>query len=155
MIPGSSSCEGGPTTGEPLAAAYLRERRLSMSDCLEVLESERFRKTRKQRAAAWQNNQPPSIHTTLGAFQRGPWTGLTYCHGQTRRSRNYVLTLGDFTGGGIWQEGSCEGASTVAMQLESGEERPRFVVQVRDRLFRSTLRSCTRLCLGLVARSGP
>ena len=77
MIPGSSSCEGGPTTGEPLAAAYLRERRLSMSDCLEVLESDRFRKTRKKRAAAWQNNQPPSIHTTLGAFQRGPWTGLT------------------------------------------------------------------------------
>ena len=71
-ISGSGSKPRTPQAGESLAATYLREKRFSMEDCLEVLEGERFRKTRKKRAIAWQDHQPPSVHTTLRAYQRGP-----------------------------------------------------------------------------------
>ena len=50
VVAASSSKTAVLQAGEPLAAAYLREGRCSMSECLDVLESDRFRKTRKQRA---------------------------------------------------------------------------------------------------------
>ena len=45
-------------------------------------------------------------------------------------SCNSVLALGNFTGGGIWQEGSCEGMPTMTMQVGSGEEKAGFVSPV-------------------------
>ena len=160
---------------ESLATVYLREGRFSMEDCLRVLESEPFRKTRKQRALAWRGNEPPLVHTTLGAYQRGPWTGITnatarhqeltayltavmkYHTGESmvftsmtvardlhteahrdrfnmRTSRNYVLTVGNFSGGGIWQEGSSEGASSVAIQTGPDETKVGFVLPVRNQV---------------------
>ncbi|CAE7314814.1 GIP, partial [Symbiodinium sp. CCMP2592] len=172
----SSVSRGSNRQGEgPLAELYLCEGRFSMSDCLAVLESERFRKTKKQRTAAWQANDPPSVHTTLGAYQRGPWTGVTTAtarhgglasylaamlkhHGgdnmefssltvakdlntdahkdrfNMRGSRNYVLTLGNFKEGGIWQEGTSEGYPTVHMELGSGEHRAGYVEPVRNKV---------------------
>ena len=32
-----------------------------------------------------------------------------------------MSSLSNFTGGGIWQEGSCEGSLTATMQLGSGD----------------------------------
>ena len=174
-VSGSSVKAEPSQTVEPLAATYLREKRFSMEDCLKVLEGEHFRKTRKQRATAWQDNQPPPIHTTLGAYQRGPWTGVTTATARhealtkyltavlrhlcgddmcfssitvakdlctdthkdrfnLKGSRNYVLTLGEFSGGGLWQEGSCEGMPTVTMQATSGEEKIGFVSSVRNQV---------------------
>ena len=49
-------------------------------------------------------------------------------------SHDYVLTLGNFSGGGIWQEGSCEGMPTVTMQAGSGEEKAGFVSPVRNQV---------------------
>ncbi|CAE7413089.1 GIP [Symbiodinium sp. CCMP2592] len=172
----SSASKGSSRRDDgPLAEQYLREGRFSMSDCLAVLESERFRKTKKQRAAAWQANDPPSIHTTLGAYQRGPWTGVTtattrhealaayltamlkHHEGKDvvfssftiakdlntdahkdrfnmRGSRNYVLTLGNFKNGGIWQEGVNDGYPAVSMELGSGEHRMGYVEPVHNKI---------------------
>ncbi|CAE7291385.1 GIP, partial [Symbiodinium microadriaticum] len=127
-----------------LAAEYLGEGRFSMNDCLEVLQNENFRRTKKQRASAWKDNAPPPIHTTLGAYQRGPSSGVTTATARhnsltaylvamfkhhsgedvsftsmtvardlctdahkdrfnLKTSKNYVLTVGNFVGGGIWK----------------------------------------------------
>ena len=61
--------------GKPgsLAADFRVNGRFAMEDCLAVLEAEQFAKTRKQRQSAWKENDPPPIHTTLGAYQRGPF----------------------------------------------------------------------------------
>ena len=160
---------------ESLAAKYLREGRFSMEDCLQVLQAEPFRKTQKQRTTAWRGHEPPSVHTTLGAYQRGPWTGVTsatarheelaaylsrvikYHAGENasftsmtvardlytephrdkfnmKSSRNYVLTVGAFSGGGIWQEGSCDDLPMVTVETGSGEMRQGFVLPVRNQV---------------------
>ena len=158
-----------------LAAEYLREGRFSMNDCLEVLENEVFRKTRKQRSSAWKDHPPPPVHSTLGAYQRGPWrrvTTATRRHGSLTAylvamfkyhcgqevlftsmtvakdlctdahrdrfnlwsSTNYVITVGAFDGGGIWQEGHCEGAPVVSVQVNEKEAVKGYVLPVRDRV---------------------
>ncbi|CAE7275903.1 GIP, partial [Symbiodinium microadriaticum] len=158
-----------------LAAEYLREERFSMNDCLEVLENEVFRKTRKQRSSAWKDHPPPPVHSTLGAYQRGPWKGVTtatsrhesltaylvamfkhhcgkevlftsmtvakdLCTDAHRdrfnlwSSTNYVITVGAFDGGGIWQEGHCEGAPEVSVQVNEKEAVQGYVLPVRDRV---------------------
>ncbi|OLQ09932.1 Copia protein [Symbiodinium microadriaticum] len=158
-----------------LAAEYLREGRFSMNDCLEVLENEVFRKTRKQRSSAWKDHPPPPVHSTLGAYQRGPWKGVTTA---TRRhesltaylvamfrhhcdqevlftsmtvakdlctdahrdrfnswsSTNYVITVGAFDGGGIWQEGHCEGVPVVSVQVNEKEAVKGYVLPVRNKV---------------------
>ena len=174
---GCSATEGdsGSTSRGPgdRAGEYLRDGRFSMSDCLEVLESEPFRKTRKQRALAWKGNEPPTVHTTLGAYQRGPWTGVTTAtrrHGSLtkyltamfrhhcgqevefssmtvakdlctdahkdrfnlRNSRNLVLTVGEFEGGGIWQEGEHEGSPSMAVQTTEDTVVKGYVMPVKD-----------------------
>ena len=158
-----------------MAAEYLKEERFSMEDCLKVLENETFRRTRKQRSQAWKDNRPPPVHTTLGAFQRGPWAGITtatarhrslteyliamykyHCGPETsftsmtvardlctdvhrdrfnlRASQNHVITVGNFSGGGIWQEGSCEGTEQVSIETEQGKVIDGFVSSVRNQV---------------------
>ncbi|CAE7397602.1 GIP [Symbiodinium sp. CCMP2592] len=158
-----------------LAAEFLRDGRFTMEDCLRVLENERFLKTRKQRASAWKDNEAPQVHTTLGAYQRGPWSGVTtattrhrslteylvalYQHhcgpGVTftsmtvardlctdahrdkfnlRNSKNYVITVGNFSGGGIWQEGVCDGSPQVSIETEGGKVVNGFVSPVHNRV---------------------
>ncbi|CAE7432980.1 GIP [Symbiodinium microadriaticum] len=172
----------GSTTGSvrlgprgDLAAECLAECRFSMNDCLEVLQNENFRRTKKQRASAWKDNAPPPVHTTLGAYQRGPWSGTTtattrhrslaaylvamfkhHC-GQDvsftsmtvardlctdahrdrfnlRTSKNYVLTVGNFEGGGIWQEGERDDLPAVSVQNGSDVAVRGFVSQVRNQV---------------------
>ncbi|CAE7537271.1 unnamed protein product, partial [Symbiodinium necroappetens] len=172
----------GSTTGSArlgprgdLAAECLAERRFSMNDCLEVLQNENYRRTKKQRASAWKDNAPPPVHTTLGAYQRGPWSGVTtattrhrslaaylvamfkhHC-GQDvsftsmtvardlctdahrdrfnlRTSKNYVLTVGNFEGGGIWQEGERDDLPAVSVQNGPDVAVRGFVSQVRNRV---------------------
>ncbi|CAE7733563.1 unnamed protein product [Symbiodinium sp. CCMP2592] len=151
------------------------ENRFSMEDCLKVLESEPFVKTRKQRATAWGGNGPPPIHTTLGAYQRGPHIGVTNATGRhsalshylaefmkkssvvnceftsitvardlctdvhcdrfnMRNSTNYVLTLGEFKGGGIWQQGSNNEFADVAVETASGDVLQGHVIPVKGRV---------------------
>ena len=174
---GGSATEGdiGSTSRGPgdRAGEYLRDGRFSMRDCLEVLESEPFRKTKKQRALAWKGNEPPTVHTTLGAYQRGPWTGVTTAtrrHGSLtkyltamfrhhcgheiefssmtvakdlctdahkdrfnlRNSRNLVLTVGEFEGGGIWQEGEREGFPCMAVQTSEDTVVKGYVMPVKN-----------------------
>ena len=159
-----------------LAAEYLREGRFSMNDCLEVLENEVFRKTRKQTLLGVEGPiLPPPVHSTLGAYQRGPWKGVTTA---TRRhesltaylvamfrhhcdqevlftsmtvakdlctdahrdrfnswsSTNYVITVGAFDGGGIWQEGHCEGVPVVSVQVNEKEAVKGYVLPVRNKV---------------------
>ncbi|CAE7357932.1 GIP, partial [Symbiodinium sp. KB8] len=171
----STSKDGEPGPSEDRAARYLREGRFSMQDCLEVLEGERFRKTKKQRSLAWGAHDPPPVHTTLGAYQRGPWSGITtatqrhlsltkylvallkhHCGEETsftsmtvarnlctdahkdrfnlRSSRNLVVTVGNFEGGGIWQEGRCEGAPRVSVQMGESTFVEGYVQPVKDRV---------------------
>ena len=171
----STSREDGTGLCGDLAAKYLCEGRFSMQDCLEVLEGERFRKTKKQRSLAWGSHEPPPVHTTLGAYQRGPWSGITnatqrhasltkylvalfkYHCGEDasftsmtvardlctdahkdrfnlRSSRNLVVTVGNFEGGGIWQEGQCEGAPTVSVQTGETTIVKGYVLPVKDRV---------------------
>ena len=178
-------CElGGPESSSPsttssgrfkggLASRFEEEGRYSMEDCLRVLESEPFVKTKKQRATAWKENTPPPVHTTLGAYQRGPFVGLTtatsrhedltryivrflkeHCgssceftsitiardlytevhrdHFNLRNSANYVLTLGDFQGGGIWQQGSTDEFARVDVESAQGEVLEGYVMPVRN-----------------------
>ncbi|CAE7442809.1 GIP, partial [Symbiodinium necroappetens] len=166
---------GGPGPRGDLAAEYLSEGRFSMNDCLEVLQNENFRRTKKQRASAWKDNAPPTVHTTLGAYQRGPWSGVTtattrhssltsyliamfqhHCGADVsftsmtvardlctdahkdrfnlKTSKNYVLTVGNFVGGGIWQEGQREGLPVVAVQNGADAVVKGFVSSVRDRI---------------------
>ena len=171
----SISREDGTGLCGDLAAKYLCEGRFSMQDCLEVLEGECFRKTKKQRSLAWGSHEPPPVHTTLGAYQRGPWSGITnatqrhasltkylvalfkYHCGEDvsftsmtvardlctdahkdrfnlRSSRNLVVTVGNFEGGGIWQEGQCEGAPTVSVQTGETTIVKGYVLPVKDRV---------------------
>ncbi|CAE7662849.1 unnamed protein product, partial [Symbiodinium sp. CCMP2592] len=157
------------------AERFAKENRYSMEDCLKVLESEPFVKTRKQRATAWGGNGPPPIHTTLGAYQRGPHVGVTNATGRhsalshylaefmkkscgesceftsitvardlctdvhcdrfnMRNSTNYVLTLGEFKGGGIWQQGSNAEFADVAVETASGDVLQGHVIPVKDRV---------------------
>ena len=172
-----SATEGGSSsTGRvqgDLAQEYLRDGRFSMRDCLDVLEGESFRKTKKQRALAWKGNEPPAVHTTLGAYQRGPWTGVTsatnrhnsltkylvamfrhHCGEEAvfssmtvakdlctdahkdrfnlRNSRNLVLTVGEFEGGGIWQEGEREGFPSMSVQTSESKVVKGYVMPVKD-----------------------
>ena len=174
---GFSATEGdSSSTGRAqgdLAQEYLRDGRFSMRDCLDVLEGESFRKTKKQRALAWKGNEPPAVHTTLGAYQRGPWTGVTsatnrhnsltkylaamfrhHCGEEAvfssmtvakdlctdahkdrfnlRNSRNLVLTVGEFEGGGIWQEGEREGFPSLSVQTSEGKVVKGYVMPVKD-----------------------
>ena len=170
----TSRCDDGDAR-EDLAQEYLREERFGMEDCLRVLEAERFLKTRKQRASAWKGNQPPPVHTTLGAYQRGPWSGVTtatsrhrslteylvamfkyHCGAEVtftsmtvardlctdahrdkfnlKSSENHVITVGNFTGGGIWQEGHRDGAPLVSVETEGGHVVEGFVSPVHNRV---------------------
>ena len=73
-------CElGGPESSSPsttssgrfkkgLASRFEGEERYSMDDCLRVLESEPFVKTKKQRSTAWKENTPPPVHRINGAL---------------------------------------------------------------------------------------
>ena len=158
-----------------LAAEYLGEGRFSMNDCLEVLQNENFRRTKKQRASAWKDNAPPPIHTTLGAYQRGPSSGVTTATARhnsltaylvamfkhhsgedvsftsmtvardlctdahkdrfnLKTSKNYVLTVGNFVGGGIWQEGQRGDLPVVMVQNGADTVVKGFVSSVRDRI---------------------
>ena len=85
------SWEQGPR-GD-LAAEYLDERRFSMNDCLEVLQNENYRKTKKQRTSAWRDNAPPPVHTTLGAYQRGPWSGVTTATKRHASLTSYLVAM--------------------------------------------------------------
>ncbi|CAE7496785.1 GIP, partial [Symbiodinium necroappetens] len=159
----------GPGPRGDLAAEYLSEGRFSMNDCLEVLQNENLRRTKKQRASAWKDNAPPPIHTTLGAYQKGPWSGVTtattrhnslpshlmamfqhHCGADVsftsmtvardlctdahkdrfnlKTSKNYVLTVGNFVGGGIWQEGQREGGSPKLHKTMSWDGGPKWTV---------------------------
>ena len=158
-----------------LAGEFKDYGRFTMDDCLAVLEAEPFVKTRKHRQSAWKENAPPPVHTTLGAYQRGPFVGITngtarhedlvryltefmklhsddncsftsltvardLCTGihsdrfNLRNSKNYVLTLGDFQGGGIWQEGRSGDHSKVAVESASGAILQGFVLPVKERI---------------------
>ena len=173
LSPSSTTSSFGSSNS--LAAEFMNLNRFSMGDCLLVLESEQFVKTRKQRQSAWKENAPPPVHTTLGAYQRGPFVGVTngtrrhedlvryltefmvrhsgahcsftsltvardLCTGvhsdrfNLRDSRNFVLTLGDFQGGGIWQEGVPEGQSKVGVESASGTALQGYVLPVKDRI---------------------
>ena len=72
------------------AWSFVEAGRYSMDDCLAVLESEPFIKTRKQRANAWGDNGPPPIHATLGAYQRGPHVGVTTATGRHADLTRYL-----------------------------------------------------------------
>ncbi|CAE7778026.1 unnamed protein product [Symbiodinium sp. CCMP2592] len=158
-----------------LAAEYVEAGCYSMDECLRVLESEPFVKTRKQRTSAWKENGPPPIHTTLGAYQRGPFVGTTsatkrhhslalylteflkrHCGGQCeftsltvardlntevhsdrfnlRNSTNYVLTLGDFQGGGVWVEGEAGNYAKVSVESTPGEILQGHVLPAKNRI---------------------
>ena len=136
-----------------------------------------MRSSEKQQSSelAWRSNEPPSSHTTLGAFQRGPWSGVTaattrqeelttyltaflrhHCGDEMmfssmtvakdlctdahkdrfnlKGSRNYVLTLGNFSGGGIWQEGVQEGADTVLVEAGPDGQRSGYVLPVSNQV---------------------
>ncbi|CAE7621651.1 unnamed protein product [Symbiodinium sp. CCMP2592] len=158
-----------------LAAEYVESGCYSMDECLRVLESEPFLKTKKQRTTAWKENGPPPIHTTLGAYQRGPYVGVTnatrrhcslalylteflkrHCGEQCeftsltvardlntevhsdrfnlRNSTNYVLTLGNFQGGGVWVEGEATDFAKVAVESSPGEILQGHVLPVHNRI---------------------
>ncbi|CAE7463061.1 GIP, partial [Symbiodinium necroappetens] len=160
-----------------LAGQFLREKRFSMEDCLSVLEEEQFKKTQKQRSSAWKENDPPPVHTTLGAYQRGPFVGITNAtkkhetlakylsefmkrhvgseasfssftvakdlctdvHSDRfnlRNSTNYVLTLGSFEGGGIWQQGTSDEFAKVSVESSQGEVLEGFVMPVKAKIVR-------------------
>ena len=160
-----------------LAGQFLREGRFSMEDCLNVLEAEQFKKTQKQRSSAWKENDPPPVHTTLGAYQRGPFVGITNAtkkhealskylsefmrrqvgsevsfssftvakdlctdvHSDRfnlRNSTNYVLTLGSFEGGGIWQQGTSDEFAKVSVESSQGEVFEGFVMPVKAKIVR-------------------
>ena len=174
---GFSATDGGSSsTGRApgdLAEEYLRNGRFSMRDYLDVLESESFRKTKKQRALAWKGHEPPVVHTTLGAYQKGPWTGVTsattrhssltkylaamfrhHCGEEAvfssmtvakdlctdahkdrfnlRNSRNLVLTVGEFEGGGIWQEGEREGFPSLSVQTSEDKVVKGYVMPIKN-----------------------
>ena len=160
-----------------LAGQFLREGRFSMEDCLSVLEAEQFKKTQKQRSSAWKENDPPPVHTTLGAYQRGPFVGITNAtqkhealskylsefmrrqvgsevsfssftvakdlctdvHSDRfnlRNSTNYVLTLGSFEGGGVWQQGMSDEFAKVLVESSQGEILEGFVMPVKAKIVR-------------------
>ncbi|CAE7275724.1 GIP, partial [Symbiodinium microadriaticum] len=132
-------------------------------------------RTRKQRVSAWSSNEPPPVHTTLGAYQRGPFVGLTkattrhqdlavylnkffkkqcgeelrytsitvaknlhtgvHCDRfNLRNSENTVITVGDFEGGGIWQEGVSPIHPTVEIEAPNGSILKGFVQPVQNRV---------------------
>ena len=173
----SSSTTSSARLRQGVASSFVEAGRFSMEDCLEVLETEAFVKTRKQRTTAWRDNGPPPVHTTIGAFQRGPFVGLTNatdrheplarylaefmkrrCGDQCvftsftvardlctevhsdrfnmRNSTNYVLTLGDFEGGGVWVEGEVDNMAMVSVETPSGEILQGHVLPVKDRIVR-------------------
>ena len=175
--PASSSTTSARGQSQGLAKDYALAERYSMEDCLEVLEAEPFVKTKKMRHSAWGENGIPPVHTTLGAYQRGPYVGLTnaterhenlvryltelmrrHCdegceytsftvardlctevHSDRfnlRNSTNYVLTLGDFEGGGVWQEGPPGNSSEVAVESPSGQILQGFVMPVKNQIVR-------------------
>ena len=156
-----------------VASQFVEAERYSMADCLRVLESEPFVKTRKMRASAWKENGPPPVHTTIGAYQRGPFVGITTAterHDQLarylteflrrqcgteceftsftvardlctevhsdrfnlRNSINYVLTLGDFEGGGIWVEGEANDYAEVSVESSPGRVLQGYVLPVKN-----------------------
>ena len=51
-----------------------------------------------------------------------------------RSSRNLVVTVGNFEGGGIWQEGQCEGYPTVSVQTGEATIVKGHVQPVKDRV---------------------
>ena len=51
-----------------------------------------------------------------------------------RNSSNYVLTLGDFQGGGIWQQGSTDEFAKVDVESAQGEVLQGYVMPVRNRI---------------------
>ena len=53
-----------------------------------------------------------------------------------RASQNHVITVGNFSGGGIWQEGSCEGAERVSIETVQGNVIDGFVSSVRNQVVR-------------------
>ncbi|CAE7297817.1 unnamed protein product, partial [Symbiodinium sp. KB8] len=163
------------TSSLGLAQRFLKEKRFSMDDCLAVLEAEPFTRPKKERAMAWRDNGPPTIHTTFGAYQRGPFVGLTSAttghepfarylvefmkshigQGATftsftvakdlftevhsdrfnlRNSVNYVLTLGSFQGGGVWQQGESKEFPTVSVETPSGDVLVGHVMPVQKRI---------------------
>ena len=175
----SSAADGGAMVAkvgaENKAKLFTTSRRFSMEDCLEVLTSTEFLKTRKQRVSAWSSNEPPPVHTTLGAYQRGPFVGLTkattrhrdlalylnkffkkqcgeelqytsitvaknlhtgvHCDRfNLRNSENTVITVGDFEGGGIWQEGVSPIHPTVEIEAPNGSVLKGFVQPVQNRV---------------------
>ncbi|CAE7288644.1 GIP, partial [Symbiodinium sp. KB8] len=160
---------------ENKAKLFTASRRFSMEDCLHVLTSTEFLRTRKQRVSAWSSNEPPPVHTTLGAYQRGPFVGLTkattrhqdlavylnkffkkqcgeelrytsipvaknlhtgvHCDRfNLRNSENTVITVGDFEGGGIWQEGVSPIHPTVEIEAPNGSILKGFVQPVQNRV---------------------
>ena len=175
----SSAGDGGTMVAkvgvENKAKLFTTSRRFSMEDCLQVLTSTEFLKTRKQRVSAWSSNEPPPVHTTLGAYQRGPFVGLTkattrhqdlaiylnkffkkqcgeelqytsitvaknlhtgvHCDRfNLRNSENTVITVGDFEGGGIWQEGVSPIHPTVEIEAPNGSILKGFVQPVQNRV---------------------
>ncbi|CAE7278448.1 GIP, partial [Symbiodinium microadriaticum] len=166
------------TTGEPavsVAQQFLDEEKFTMEDCLAVLEAESLQKPRKLRTRAWRENGTPPIHTTFGAYQRGPFVGLTNATNNhealtrylvkfmkkhsneeakftsftvakdlftevhsdrfnMRNSVNYVLTLGDFQGGGVWQQGESDEYPMVSVEAPSGEILSGYVMPVKNRV---------------------
>ena len=60
-------------------------------------------------------------------------TGVHSDRFNLRNSKNYVLTLGDFQGGGIWQEGLPGGHSRVSVESSSGTVLEGFVLPVKRR----------------------
>ena len=50
---------------------------------------------------------------------------------------NYVLTLGDFQGGGIWQQGASGESADVAVESSSGNILRGFVSPVKNRIVRA------------------
>ena len=119
----NSSPQSTSWAGEgSLAAAYLRERRFSVEDCLKVLERERFRRTKKQRAAVWQSNEPPSVHTTLGAYQRGPWTGVTTATTRHEDLTAYLTAVMKYHSG----ENMVFSSMTIAKDLCADAHKDRF-----------------------------
>ena len=107
---------------ESLAAKYLREGRFSMEDCLQVLQAEPFRKTQKQRTTAWRGHEPPSVHTTLGAYQRGPWTGVTSATARHEELAAYLSRVIKYHAG----ENASFTSMTVARDLYTEPHRDKF-----------------------------
>ncbi|CAE7279098.1 GIP [Symbiodinium microadriaticum] len=122
-----------------LAGQFLREKRFSMEDCLSVLEAEQRNSSRRPK-----NSEVPRGRRMIRLQCTLRWepTSEDLCtdvHSDRfnlRNSTNYVLTLGSFEGGGIWQQGTSDEFAKVSVESSQGEVLEGFVMPVKAKIVR-------------------